>query len=297
MTPVADTSGKNHAEIVRFCEHKRITLESLSALGARFAVRRECPSLAFCGTNGNGKVTAIKYRPINGSSHESFTENPSVWLRPIVAGDRGSLHWLVAEGETDAARLHGLVGDRGAILVAPTGARAFQREWADVIPRGAEVALCHDADPDGDACAEKAARIIGGRTLRVRPPVDGGDWCDWDGDREAFLKLARRVARYEFATYNEFAAREFPIAEPLLGEPGKVLLAVGSLLMAYGADGSAKSTWTIDGLVHLAAGVDWLGHPVPRPVRICIIENEGPPSLFQQKLRDKIAGWGDRTRA
>ena len=29
-----------------------------------------------------------------------------------------------------------------------------------------------------------------------------------------------------------------------------------------------RSTWTIDGIVHLAAGADWLGIPVPRPVRV-----------------------------
>jgi len=96
---------------------------------------------------------------------------------------------------------------------------------------------------------------------------------------------------YEFQTYAEFATREFPDAKPLLGERGALLLGVGTLLMVYGADGSGKSTWTIDAVVHLAAGVDWLGFPVPRPVRICVIENEGPPSLFQQKLADKIASW------
>ena len=55
--------------------------------------------------------------------------------------------------------------------------------------------------------------------------------------------------------------------------------------------GAARAPGRSTAIVHLAAGVDWLGIPVPRPVRICIIENEGPPSLFQQKLRDKIAGW------
>jgi AAA domain len=97
--------------------------------------------------------------------------------------------------------------------------------------------------------------------------------------------------RYEFGTYAEFTARKFPVAEPLLGDPVKTFLAVGSLLMVYGADGSGKSTWMIDGIVHLAAGVDWLGIPVPRPVRVCVIENEGPPSLFQQKLCAKIVSW------
>ena len=125
----------------------------------------------------------------------------------------------------------------------PAGARAFKREWAAVIPRGATVALCHDADEDGDAGAEKAARIIGGRTVRVRPPVEGGDWCDVaELDDDLRQARPRPAPRHEFAAYAEFAAREFPDAEPLLGEPGRILLAVGSLLMVYGADGCGKST-------------------------------------------------------
>ena len=291
LTPIGQADDEARTAITRFCESKRITFDALERLGTRVTRRDVGYCLAYAGGNGNGKVTAIKYRPLNGSSHDSFAEAPSVWLRPIVLGDRGSLDWLIAEGETDAARLFGLLGDRYAILVLPTGARAFQREWADVIPRGATVACCHDADEDGDQGAEKAAGIIGGRTVRVRPPVDGGDWCDWDGDRDQFLKLAHPVPRYEFSTYSEFAAREFPNADPLLGTPSKVLLATGSLLMVYGADGCGKSTWTIDGLVHLAAGVDWLGIHVPRPASVCMIENEGPPSLFQAKLRNKIASW------
>ena len=127
----------------------------------------------------------------------------------------------------------------------------------------------------------------------MRPPVEDGDWCDWEGSRDELLEIlaASRPPRFEFSTLADFLAHPFPKAEPLLGEPGAIFLARGSLLMVYGADGSAKSTWSIDGIAHLAAGVDWLGIPVPRPVRICIIENEGPPDLFQQKLEAKIASW------
>ena len=49
-------------------------------------------------------------------------------------------------------------------MVLPAGARTFRREWAALIPRGATVALCHDADEHGDDGADRAARIIGGRT-------------------------------------------------------------------------------------------------------------------------------------
>ena len=292
LTPIGAAAEDVRAAITSFCESKRISFTALEALGTRVFRHQDIAyCLAYRGSNGNGRVIAIKYRPLNGTSRDSFSETPSVWLRPLVIGNRDSLDWLVAEGETDAARLYGLVGDCCAILVLPTGAGVFGSEWAGVIPRGATISLCHDADEAGDAGAEKAASIIGARTMRVRPPVEGGDWCDWAGDRDEFLTLARPTTRYEFLSYAEFAARDFPAAEPLLGEEGKLFLAVGSLFMVYGADGSGKSTWAIDGIVHLAAGVDWLGIPVPRPVRVCVIENEGPPSLFQQKLRDKIASW------
>jgi hypothetical protein len=63
-------------------------------------------------------------------------------------------------------------------MVLPAGALTFKREWAAAVPRGARVFLCHDADEAGDQGAEKVARILGGRTVRLRPPVEGGDWCD-----------------------------------------------------------------------------------------------------------------------
>jgi hypothetical protein len=60
-------------------------------------------------------------------------------------------------------------------MALPRGARAFDPDWAAVIPRGARVGLCYDADQDGDAGAVKAASLIIGRTFRVRPPIERGD--------------------------------------------------------------------------------------------------------------------------
>jgi len=68
-------------------------------------------------------------------------------------------------------------------------ARAFCREWADVVPRGATVYLCHDADEEGDAGARKAAKVIGRGTVRLRPPET--DWCDFGGTLEEFLAFGR----------------------------------------------------------------------------------------------------------
>jgi hypothetical protein len=293
LEPIGALNGTVRVAIDAFCERKGISFAALEELGARYAAHRGRVCLAFAGWNAEGiAVTAIKYRPTDGSSHETEAELGSKWVRPNVLGRRDTLDWVIAEGETDGARLFDLVGTFAAVLVLPTGAAAaFRREWVDIIPRGATVLLCHDADEEGDAGAEKAARIIGGKTRRIRPPA--ADWCEWEGERDDFLALLKDAhsPRFEFASLDDFLTHDFPDPEALLGEPGVIFLARGSLFMVYGADGSAKSTWTIDGIAHLAAGVDWLGIPVPRPVRFCVIENEGPPGLFQQKLAAKIESW------
>jgi hypothetical protein len=96
---------------------------------------------------------------------------------------------------------------------------------------------------------------------------------------------------FRFVPFREFTKHPFPDAEPLLGKRGAIYLARGSLLIVYGGDGAAKSTWTIDAIAHLASGRDWLGIPVPRPVRCLLIENEGPGALTRFKLEAKAASW------
>ena len=142
LQPIGGVNGATRAQLDAFCERKRISVAALEALGARYAVRNSRPCLAFGGVNGNGRVSAIKYRPVDGSSHDSTAENKSVWARPIVASDPLALNWLVAEGESDAARLYELSGGAAAVLTLPAGAATFKPEWARIVPRGATVWLC-----------------------------------------------------------------------------------------------------------------------------------------------------------
>ena len=78
LTDVAAVNGATAERIAAFCERKGITSEALSALGARIATHRQRTCLAFAGWNRDGSaVVAIKYRPLDGSSHESEAEKPS----------------------------------------------------------------------------------------------------------------------------------------------------------------------------------------------------------------------------
>jgi hypothetical protein len=116
-------------------------------------------------------------------------------------------------------------------------------------------------------------------------PVDHGLSMNGDAPDEA------PPTDYRFMPLAEFAAVQFPSVNPLIGKPGMSYLAERMLLLAYGGDGAGKSTWTIDAVAHLATGRDWLGIPVPRPVRCVVIEVEGPAGLFQAKLAHKLETW------
>ena len=89
----------------------------------------------------------------------------------------------------------------------------------------------------------------------------------------------------------EFAAVEEPGAAALLGSEDSALIPEGGDVMIYGNGGVGKTTLSIDLACHLAAGQEWIGIPVPRPVRVLLIENEGPRPLLRKKLRRKLAAW------
>lgn len=95
----------------------------------------------------------------------------------------------------------------------------------------------------------------------------------------------------EVVPAGQFAAVEEPGADVLLGTATDNLLPVGADAMLYGDGGAGKTTLAIDMACHLAAGREWLGIPVPRPVRVLLMENEGPRPLFRLKLRRKLAAW------
>lgn len=98
----------------------------------------------------------------------------------------------------------------------------------------------------------------------------------------------------QVAVAAEFAQVDEEGAEPLIGGDRDVVIPCGGDVMVYGDGGAGKTTLTVDLACHLASGEDWLGFAVPRPVRVLMIEAEGPRPLFRRKIRRKLAGWTGR---
>lgn len=131
------------------------------------------------------------------------------------------------------------------------------------------------------------------------PPTAGDEFNaepTWDDLREALRQehepaqtahthLITVVPLHDFITVTE------DIAEPLIGSPDDALLDATGMLLMYGDGGAGKTTLSIDALAHLASGTDWLGLTIPKPVRILLIENEGPRMPFRRKLAAKVASW------
>jgi hypothetical protein len=102
-------------------------------------------------------------------------------------------------------------------------------------------------------------------------------------------------------TLDEFADDPEEPAVPLLGDGENVLLPEGGDGMMYGDGGAGKTTMLLDAACHFAAGDSWIEWAVPRPLRVLLIENEGPRPFFRAKLRRKRGAWagsdlGDRLR-
>jgi len=104
---------------------------------------------------------------------------------------------------------------------------------------------------------------------------------------------------FSIVTLDEFVEVEEPGDAALVGDAQGALIPEGANVMFYGDGGAGKTTLTMDLACHLAGGDDWLGIPISHPVRVLVVENEGPRPLFRKKLKHKRDGWtgsplGDR---
>jgi AAA domain-containing protein len=97
-----------------------------------------------------------------------------------------------------------------------------------------------------------------------------------------------------FTALEEFAAADEQGADPIgrAADGGAAIPADGDIVV-YGDGGAGKTTLTFDLCFTLAAGGSWLGLvDANRPLRIAIIENEGPRPMLRRKLESKLKASG-----
>lgn len=97
--------------------------------------------------------------------------------------------------------------------------------------------------------------------------------------------------RLRFLGGREFIEQELGRIEPLVGTEDDALLMPGSLAILAGVGGAGKTTLALHAMAHWAAGVPWFGIPTTRPLKLVVIENEGPHDPFVKKVRDFAKRW------
>jgi AAA domain len=132
---------------------------------------------------------------------------------------------------------------------------------------------------------------------RIGEPLDGEPLGMTDG-LALQIEMTRPVGDgddvrpvAQIVSVEEFVAIEEPGAGAILGTEDNAVMPPSGDVMLYGDGGVGKTTLAADLGFHLAAGDDWLGIPVARPVRVLMIENEGPRPLFRRKLDRKLRAW------
>ena len=88
-----------------------------------------------------------------------------------------------------------------------------------------------------------------------------------------------------------FVAQPREKVPALLGGGADVLMPAAGLVIIGGEGGAGKSTLTLHALAHLASGTDWFGIPIERPLRVGVIENEGPKAPYIDKLERFADSW------
>jgi hypothetical protein len=137
---------------------------------------------------------------------------------------------------------------------------------------------------DGFAIDEATARRI--ELLRRDKLVQPGE------DREQ--ETDAPTAPDPTVTVDEFIERKDENGATLMRcEQGTAVPPAGLVLLVSKA-GAGKTTIADDWALHAGAGREWIGFTFDRPLRVLLIENEGPREAFREKLELRLASWTPR---
>jgi DNA-binding transcriptional ArsR family regulator len=108
---------------------------------------------------------------------------------------------------------------------------------------------------------------------------------------DATEEITLTTPQLRFLGGHDFVSQEPELDPPLVGSAEDCLLPRAGLCIVGGEGGAGKTTVTLDAIAHFATGAPWLGVPIGAPLRIGIIENEGPQAPFVAKVNRYAEAW------
>lgn len=132
--------------------------------------------------------------------------------------------------------------------------------------------------------------------LQDSPPFDGPEPPVWTGDEASYWDESQDGEEPwvdPTVTLEQFvASRDESSGQPLITSDHGTILPAAGLALFVSRPSAGKTTKAVDLLLHAAAGRDYLERlSFPRPLRILVIQNEGPRDAFIDKIEHKLANW------
>lgn len=252
-----------------FCASKRIDIPSLVRIGTKLA---GYGVLAFALPGG------IKYRNMEQGTRWAATGSEFTTLKIVRSGVEQAETVIVAEGETDGARLTMLYPDCD-VAILPAGAKRFTQGFADQLLPYQRVLASYDPD---DAGNEGWAKLKGAidKASRFNAP-GGGDWCAYEGDAPELP--AGAVVLPVLVSARDLLDLELPDTASWFEN---ALLPIGGQLVIHGWVKSFKSYVGLDMLAAVAQAQDWCGfEPTEEAAKVAVVQFEVPPIYYRQRVK------------
>lgn len=264
--------GQN-AALDALCERKRITIDSLVRLGARLT-EPDGTVLAFAWDGG------IKYRDLVTGRRWTYLDSDFSMLK-VIRAEQPADRVLVAEGETDAARLTMLYPEADVAIMGG-GARYVTERMVEQLSDYDMVLVALDDDDAGNAGASKLLeRLLNAQ--RFPPPAK--DWCESaDEDVPPLPDELERPIEAELIVWGERLLNyEMP---EVVSYFEQALLPIGGQLILHGWVKGFKSFQALDLMAALAQGQPWCCfEPTEEPVRVAVMQYEIPPAFYQARYQ------------